>query len=350
MNIIGGKPAGPEVRLEAYMASAGCRRQTGHAKNGDIGVFTSDSVPEMYTCKGRTGSQIRGAIEAFRGASAAGITLANNETGYFLRHYLGSEEWCVQTTYLTYYGTQLVDIQKVFDGPCEWRYYFWDEWIPYGSGDEIPSGGGGSATGVPGGPQGGGPFFSPEDEEHREPTIDTMPDTQDHLCDSFYFDTSSSGAIRKHLNFKCLTKLSDTLKAIIWDSLDQYLRPLANISDTLARRECDSIRVWFDEVREWDDTNTIGFTLIWQGRTDSLTSGNPHDAQSYSLGTKTAPVPFHVDPKIYNKAGSTIGKKETLRAVLHEILHAWANQDHDDPPHYANYPYFRSLMSGQCIL
>src|SRR5690606_24509527 len=123
-------------------------------------------------------------------------------------------------------------------------------------------------------------FFSPDDPLNREPTIDTMTNDEDHTCDPRVFD--ASGICR--VNFEWRTELDDTLKAVIWDSHAQHLRPLSQIADTLARRECDSLATWFDQVKMWDDTNTIDFDIIWKGRTDSLTSGPHHDAQSYGLG------------------------------------------------------------------
>ena len=332
-----------EVALRPFLHGAGCTARMGPPRAGDIGVFTGDSLPERYSCQGLTGTQIRAAVEGYRQVRAARSTLASNMTGYMIRHYLGSVEYCEQITYKTYLGDVLVGVEKVFTGTCYWHHFYWDEWVPYGSGDELPGGSGG----------GGGPFFSPDDPLNREPTIDTMPEP-DHLCESFAFDTAAG---RIGLNFKCLTPLDDTLKAIIWDSLDQYLRPLNQIADTLARRECNTLRQWFNEVRAWDDTNSIAWPIIYKGRTDSISIGSqPHDAQAAGTGSPGSPVPFHLDPKVIQKVGHIPGRKVLLESLLHEGAHSWGGLEHDTTTAeaqagYPNTPYFRSLhAAGACIL
>lgn len=331
-----------DVKLESFLGNVGCVRRSGPPKAGDIGLFTGDSFPERYACKNITGGQIRAAVERFRHTQAVGTELASAMLGYMVRHYLGSAEYCWQTTFNTYLGDVLIGVEKVFTGPCHWRHYYWDEWVPYGTGDELPAGGG----------NGGGPFFSPEDPLGRQPTIDTLPEP-DHLCESFAYDTLDG---KKGLNWKCLTPLDDTLKAIIWDSLDQYLRPSNQIADTLARRECQTLRHWFNEVRAWDDTNSIAWPVIYKGRTDSISLGSqPHDAQAAGIGSPGAPIPFHVDPKVTIKIGSVPGKKNLLKSLLHEIAHAWGGVDHDTTlseaqAGYPNSPYFRSLHAAQACI
>lgn len=340
------QPAGAaEVRVQSFMAAAGCTPRIGHPKAGDIGILVDDTIPERYSCNGVKGERIRSAVDAFRQARATRNHMASSLAGYHIRNYLGSTEFCWGTVMKTYVGDILTSMEVVVDGPCFWAHYYWEEWVPYGSGDVIP----------PGGASGGGdgPFFSPDDPLGREPTIDTMPDYDDHTCDSWRFDDTTG--VRK-MNFKCLTELDDTLKAIIWDSLDQYLKPLNQISDTLARRECDSLAHWFREVRTWEDTNSFDRTVIYKGRTDSLTIGPQHDGQSFNNGAPFIPSAFHIDPKVYTKAGTIPGKKKLLGTLLHEVAHAWGGADHDTTTAtaaggYQNYPYFRSLHhANACVI
>ncbi len=336
---------GGRALLSARMDEAGCKASAGRPRNGWIGIQT-DSGILRFDCNGITGSKIRGAVTQYRkilqqrfagqGASAY--------AGYMIRHYLGSVRYCDQTVTSMYMGDELVGKEVSWDeSSCIWVDYFWDEWEP-GSGNQgIPESYGG----------GGGPYYSPTDAQHRTPTIDTIA-KKDHKCDGVGQDSLP--------NFACLVALTTLDSARIYDSLDVFLKPLLQIADSVQRMECDSIRHWMVELREYSENSSLPY--IWAGRTDTVSAGKqPHDAQTNSNGngTNNPPLPqlVHIDPKMLGaNANGVSGKKLLLRAVMHETIHAWVGVYHDhsnllsDAANgYPNDPFFRTLHAANaCIL
>jgi len=239
-----------------------------------------------------------------------------------------------------YVGDKYMGTEVSWDeGSCVTVYFFYDEWVPWGTTDDIP----------PEDPGGGGPFFDVSDSLQREPSIDTLP-SRNHLCP--HIDSTGT-----RIDRKCAKLLQGLDSALVFDSLDIFLRPLPQIADTIARRECDSLRVWWRGVRDYSaDPNYI--PLVYIGATDPVTPGSPeHDAQSAGLGSATDPRTFHIDPKVFVQARlGALGRKRLLISALHESAHAWGGVDHPDSSHvsaggYANYPYFRSLHGANaCVL
>lgn len=330
-------PWGGGALLSARMDEAGCKASVGRPRNGWIGIQTANGILR-FDCNGITGPRIRGAVNQYRailqqrfadqGAFALG--------GYIMRHYLGSIRYCDQIVTSTYMGTELIGQEVTWDNSsCKWVDYYWDEWQPGVFDEEIPAPHAG----------GGGPYYSPTDPEHRTPTIDTMP-SPDHLCEHL-------DSLKRHQNRTCVVPLNPLDSIRIQDSLLVYLRPLYTIADSLARRECDSLSTWMYGVKAYSrDT----FPLVWRGTSDSvLPTKQPHDAESADTGSAAGPQTFHVDRKILDKANTAAGKKDLLRAVMHESAHVWGTRVHSDSPQevasgYANTPYFRSLhASSACI-
>lgn len=320
------------------MDEAGCKSELGHPRYGWVGIQTADGVLR-FDCANVPGSRIRGAVDQYRtvlqerfadrGAAAY--------SGYMIRHYLWSIRYCDQDVKSYYQGDVLLGQEVSWDEEsCFWVHYFWDEWEPGSTDEEIP----GTYPG------GGGPFHSPTDDQHRTPTIDTVP-SDDHLCEHL-------DSLKQRHNANCVISLSRLDSIRIQDSLVVYMRPLYQITDTLARRECDSLQTWMYAVRDFSrDT----FPLVWRGRTDSVkATKQPHDAESADTGSAAGPQTFHIDPKILDKANTPVGKKDLLRAYFHESAHVWGGRMHSDSQQevasgYANTPYFRSLhASAACIL
>lgn len=327
-----------EVRAATFLVAAGCSPRIGIPHAGDIGLFEAAGHPTPFDCRGVPGASIRSAVARYRDAKSKGISMPAISDGYFIRHWV-AEYRCSEWTQKGYLGDVLLGNEEYLDTTCRVVLHFWDEWVPFGSGDDLP-------IIYPGG---GGPFFSPTDPLNRQPTIDTMPD-DDHLCDSWAYDTARGTAT---INYKCLQRLdSDTaLKRFIWDSIPTYFKQLNSIQDTLLRRECDSVQTWFTHILAYDDTNTAGKAIIWKGRTDmTMFPADSHLAQTSRDGNRMSPGYIHVDPKVYNKLHSTLGKRVLAEVLWHESIHAVGNQ----PTHasgaaaaaagYPNDPYFRSVL------
>lgn len=342
----GAESVAQTVSLDSHLRTAGCTPVDGRPRYGTIGIFGRDGIAR-FSCTGVTGEAIRGAIRQFREGQPTDIGIAHSLGGYSFRHYLGSRDFCNVTIWSYYSGTQLTGREVEWhESDCFTVSYFWDEWVPGALDEEIPS----EYEG------GGGPYYSPTDPERRTPTIDTIADL-DHTCDGV--DPSNPNKA----NFKCLVFLSTADSARIYDSVDVYRRPLAQIQDPLQRMECDSLFRWLDDFKEWNRT-TASIPFIYAGRTDSVSAGLPqHNGQSNDLGqirgwpnsaVEDPPLPqlVHLDPNVLTKASSVFGKRQVLETLLHEAAHAWRGIDHDTSSvGYPNDPYFRTLEAGgACIL
>ncbi|MEO5826072.1 MAG: hypothetical protein ABIR59_09305 [Gemmatimonadales bacterium] len=315
------------------MARAGCVPRVGSPEYGTIGVPNATGH-ELFTCNGVQGAAIRAAIHQHRENRRPVIQdVAYNLAGYTIRHFLGSQEYCDQWETSTYVGGRLTGRSYAWTNDCVTVSYYWDEWIPT-SGDELPDQY----------PTGGGPYFGPDSP--NEPRVDTMP-KDDHICDP-------------RVDVKCMIPLTALDEARIKDSLYPFIKNTSLITDTIARAQCDSARVWFDFATR------VGY--VFRGRTDSFYvdpagNGYQHDAQSWNNnpdGTRAKTQAIHVDPRHLNAMKTPFGKAAVLRMIYHEVGHAVKGVDHvrtADYPNdsvyaaagYPNSPYFNTMHSGACF-
>ncbi len=333
--------------LTASLGSVGCVRHEGRIVRGVIGL-PGPNGRELFRCEGVRGDQIRAMVAEAREVIHVVPGLASSTAGYTIRHYL-SQEYCVQVTSPIYIDGHLAGWEVHIDEEsCFWVTNYWDEWVPGNNNDPIPSLD----------PGGGGPFYSPTDPEKRTPTIDTIPNL-DHTCDGVGDDNKA--------NFRCLRMLEPDERAVIYDSIDVYLRPLSEIADSAQRADCDSMFRWMDNFRQFNDSMTTKWASpwIWAGRTDSVSPGkNEHDAQTNGIaaGEGVSPALMHLDPKLLENMNKPFGRAALLRAMMHESAHAWRGLDHPefdwavdsdsvDVIGYSRDPFYRTLHApNTCVL
>lgn len=312
----------------ASMRRVGCRPENGHPRSGAIGIRVPGGEIARFDCTGISGNAIKAGIRDYKDGLARQIDgAAMALTGYTIRHYLGTIRYCDLITETTYMGGVIIGQEQYWDeDSCVWVHYFWDEWEPGSQNDPIPEP-------YPGG---GGPYYPAPDP--REPTIDTMPDDDDHICDIVY-------------DMKCFKELTALDSMRIADSVDVYLRPLNDIADPSQRAECDTLHQWLDIARSQMKL------YIWRGRTDTFAPGkSPHDGQSGGLGSPSGPNAFHIDPRVLDGATDAAGKRRLLTTLLHESGHSVGGVEHSNnlaqaQAGYPNDEFFRTLhhTSSPCI-
>lgn len=321
----GESPASQSLRNT--MSQAGCVPRVGLPEYGTIGL-PSDSGHDLFTCKGIEGATVRDAFNRHRENRRAEVLgVAYNMGGFTIRHFLGSQEYCDQWVRSFYEGDKLLGRWVTWTNDCVTVSYYWDEWVPGGSGgDDYPGPSGG----------GGGPYYPPDSP--NSPRIDTIPD-YDHDCD-----------LRDDI--KCYQPLTVVDDARIKDSLFVFIKDPTTISDPTQRADCDSARAWFDYA-VWKE-------LIFRGRTDSFFVANgvgyKHDSQAYlnPTGVRGAALPLHIDPRHLDGAHKPVAKRALLQMIYHEVGHAVKGLDHsDDSVHaaagYPGTPYFSTIANGACF-
>lgn len=296
-----------------------CARWHGTASRSNrVGRVDRQGEPPLYNGPCR--------LRENRRAEVLGV--AYTMGGFTIRHFLGSQEYCDQWVRSFYEGDKLLGRWVTWTNDCVTVSYYWDEWVPVGSGDDDypgPSGGG------------GGPYYPPDSP--NSPRIDTMP-KDNHDCD-----------LRDDI--KCYQPLTEIDLARIKDSLFSYIKNTSLITDTTARRDCDSARVWFDFA--------LQLGAIFRGRTDSFHvdtagKGHRHESQSYTNGdgTRANTQAIHIDPRHLDAAKTPFGKRAVLQMIYHEVGHAVNGVNHsDDSTHaaagYPGTPYYSTIHSGACF-
>ncbi|MEO5800286.1 MAG: hypothetical protein ABIZ70_07225 [Gemmatimonadales bacterium] len=297
-----------------------------------------------FDCPGVPGDSIEAASKRFRAAVVAALGDAAMMSGWLIRHYLGSVEFCDVTVTRTYYGTTLHSTTLEWHlNTCQTVDYYWDEIIDLGDGDPPPGNGSGGVAQI--------------DSIIRKEMEDSAA-VVEPSCFVVIQNVARPG--------ECLKKFKknrlDMLRATAG-----YARPLSEIADTVARRQCAEIRGWFDEMMATD-------TLLYAGQYDSPTGffdsdGNPRlDHFSITWYPNEDPAIYgkaHIDPYwikyLDRMKGTTEAPKSyraTLRFLMHESIHVMMHLRHPEVTNefHAAYtsPYFETIESRDpnksCIL
>lgn len=327
----------------AELTTRGCRPHVGNPVWGTIGVRSGNRI-HRFDCKGVPGEQVREGVRRFLETGRIDDGLAHALGGYPIWHYLGTQRFCNRTVYTWYLGDVVVGSEVVWnEGSCVDVAYFWIEWIPGYTDDELPEAS----------PGGGGPYYGPTSPPDRTPRVDTTK--FDHHCEGL-----ANPGVSSRRNMQCLKPIStnpiDSLR--IWDSLRPHFRPLSQINATGIRERCEQLQGWFGDALAFHAANLDNWPFINRGATDSVPPGRKvHDAQTNGVGTPSAPVPFHIDPRVLDGADSPAGKRLLLESVLHELLHARHAMEHkvppfntEAPPPYTGFAYFWEINTQQCTI
>lgn len=332
-----GRKSGVAVHSRAaFMRAVGCRAGSDTFIPGTIGLFRSNGSVERFNCRGVSGAKIREGVRRYQEQEFALEGLSFALGGYWIRHFSHAIRWCAGVKYSLYLGgvLQSVDIDPDGNG-CEWRWYFWDEWVPVDDSDEMPES-----------PGGGGGFFSPEDSLGRLPTIDTAQKRNHKTCDGV-------DPVGWRANMNCLKPLTARDSAWVFDSVNAFLKNPSTIADTADRRMCTEMRAWLDSARSahfdlMEQTEGVA-TIFYRGSNDTYQSGKqPHLGQSEAVRRAGEGIirKAHFDPRMLDSLLPLPGgPSKFAETLLHEVLHIAGGKDHPEilPSGYLDIPYFETL-------
>jgi len=329
---------------ELFMIAAGCTKHLGPPTKATIGIPIPGGEVATFNCDQAPGDSVRLGIQRFAEASRSMLSGANASAGYTtIRVYLGTREYCDRTVIRQYANGELVSEEIIWhEGTCRFIPSYIEIRVPVDV-PEFPDpwltdggGGGGIVANLP-------PAVANPDSVATDSLTVAECFVREHPSDPYY----------------CYKKF----KPHVLDSLRgsrNYLRPLEEIPDTLARRECSEVQAYFNILMAAD-------TLLFMG-TENSPLKNPDgtivmDDLGYPrmkhVGTTAYPDPngygkVHIEPYYVQRflKSTTPGtaNRAVLRFLLHEAVHAVTRQPHLEVPEgtenpiYTS-PYFRTIES-----
>jgi hypothetical protein len=171
--------------------------------------------------------------------------------------------------------------------------------------------------------------------------------------------TDTSGRWIRDSLMRCSRPHFDSEKADLDSSMTLFFTDTSDtqqFTNDSAKKECMQIKSWTEQAL--NDIKIINNIAIWVGNKDGgyhggssvLGGGVGHIDPRKFYRVLLANVQYALSPNSTNAYNLLLARRELLRSLAHEAIHAYGNEDHDFTPQ--NDPYFSRIEShglNQCI-